>query len=401
MRIDADTFATKSGLEAELLARMSELGLLPALDRLEDGYIPVARLAAELERSGVSLDELAKLVSRGSLALENIGRAFTRNSGMRPGSFEGLGRSFGVSESFADEIRTALGVPGETAADSIREDDAELLRLLAEMVGLGVPEQIVADLFQVMAENTRRMTQASSEMWAAGVQQPLIDSGMSYRDLVSAQSLNGDRLQAIGVEVVSSLWSRFLDDEIFSGTIEILELALAEAGLDRVSKSGPPAIGFVDLTAFTAMTDRRGDHIAASGARELRAVIRRTIVSGGGTLVKMLGDGAMLHFSDATAAVICAVELTREVRSTGLPPARFGISAGPLIVRDVDYFGHTVNVAARLVDYARPDEVLVTEAVVESVDDPDITFSQIGPVSLKGIANPVTVFSTSSTGASI
>lgn len=50
-----------------------------------------------------------------------------------------------------------------------------------------------------------------------------------------------------------------------------------------------------------------------------------------------------------------------------------------------------VNIAARLADYARPSEVLVTKAVVDSISDEEFTFTRIGPVTLKGVAQPVEV----------
>ena len=50
-----------------------------------------------------------------------------------------------------------------------------------------------------------------------------------------------------------------------------------------------------------------------------------------------------------------------------------------------------MNIAARLADYARPSEVLVTKAVVDSISDEEFTFTRIGPVTLKGVAQPVEV----------
>lgn len=112
-------------------------------------------------------------------------------------------------------------------------------------------------------------------------------------------------------------------------------------------------------------------------------------------ILSRMSELGLLHFADVTSAVRCAIALTHDVPSKGLPQARFGIDAGPLIARNVDSFGHTVNVAARLVDYARPSEVLVTEEVVTAVDEAEIQFAEIGPVSLKGIAAPAAVFSAS------
>jgi adenylate cyclase len=67
-----------------------------------------------------------------------------------------------------------------------------------------------------------------------------------------------------------------------------------------------------------------------------------------------------------------------------------GVHAGPVVFRDGDYFGRTVNVAARITDYARPREVLVSDAVVTSVgESQDVAFDPIGPVALKGVSEPV------------
>ncbi|MEA2057797.1 MAG: adenylate/guanylate cyclase domain-containing protein, partial [Actinomycetota bacterium] len=144
---------------------------------------------------------------------------------------------------------------------------------------------------------------------------------------------------------------------------------------------------------FTHLTGRDGDEVAAAGAGDLVDVVRRTSVSWGGTLVKMLGDGAMLHFDDPTDAVRCSLALAEDIPDAALPRARFGVNAGPVIARDVDFYGQTVNVAARLVDYARPGEVLVTAEVADATETEDLTFTEIGPVSLKGVASLVTVFS--------
>ena len=54
-----------------------------------------------------------------------------------------------------------------------------------------------------------------------------------------------------------------------------------------------------------------------------------------------------------------------------------------------DYFGETVNLASRIAEYARPGEVLVTQEVVDASADVGATFTEIGPVELKGISGVV------------
>jgi adenylate cyclase len=80
------------------------------------------------------------------------------------------------------------------------------------------------------------------------------------------------------------------------------------------------------------------------------------------------------------------VEMVEVVGSHGLPPAHVGIHAGPVAFQEGDYFGRTVNLAARIAEYARPGEVLVSQEVVDAADGGPVTFTEIGPVELKGVS---------------
>lgn len=53
-----------------------------------------------------------------------------------------------------------------------------------------------------------------------------------------------------------------------------------------------------------------------------------------------------------------------------------------MVFREGDYFGRTVNIAARIAEYARPGEVLVTQEVVDAADGTSMTFTQVGPAEL-------------------
>ncbi|MGZ4109701.1 MAG: adenylate/guanylate cyclase domain-containing protein [Actinomycetota bacterium] len=112
----------------------------------------------------------------------------------------------------------------------------------------------------------------------------------------------------------------------------------------------------------------------------------------GGRAVKWLGDGVMLHFPDPGEAVASALELAERVPAAGLPPAHTGIDAGPVVLQDGDYFGRTVNTAARIASRAEPGEVLVTDAVVGSVSGRALDFADVGSVDLKGLPCPIRLF---------
>ena len=86
---------------------------------------------------------------------------------------------------------------------------------------------------------------------------------------------------------------------------------------------------------------------------------------------------------------MCGVEMVEQAPVSGLPQAHVGVNAGPVVFRDGDYFGRTVNVAARIAGRAGPGEVLVSQDVVELGEVEGLRFEQVGPVELKGVAHPV------------
>jgi adenylate cyclase len=78
-----------------------------------------------------------------------------------------------------------------------------------------------------------------------------------------------------------------------------------------------------------------------------------------------------------------------ECPAAGLPAAHVGVAAGPVVVQGGDYFGRTVNLAARIAAYASASRVLVSERVVERAPPQGVSFVELGPVRLEGIARPV------------
>jgi class 3 adenylate cyclase len=94
----------------------------------------------------------------------------------------------------------------------------------------------------------------------------------------------------------------------------------------------------------------------------------------------------MFHFRDPGPAVAGALEMVVGIVEAGLPPAHVGVHTGPVVLQDGDYFGQTVNLAARIAEYARPGEVLVSQAVVDAADTGVVTFTDIGAVELKGVS---------------
>jgi len=63
-----------------------------------------------------------------------------------------------------------------------------------------------------------------------------------------------------------------------------------------------------------------------------------------------------------------------------------------VVFQEGDYFGRTVNIAARIAEYARPGEVLVSQQVVDAADRGSVSFTEIGPVELKGVRETLRLY---------
>jgi len=84
--------------------------------------------------------------------------------------------------------------------------------------------------------------------------------------------------------------------------------------------------------------------------------------------------------------VLAALDMVEGVAAEAIPPAHVGICAGRVVFQEGDYFGRTVNIASRIAEYARPGEVLVSQEVVDAADGTPVSFTEIGPVELKGVS---------------
>jgi class 3 adenylate cyclase len=120
---------------------------------------------------------------------------------------------------------------------------------------------------------------------------------------------------------------------------------------------------FGDLVGFTALTAADGDDRGAEVALSFYERVRALLEDHGAEEVKTLGDGVVLRCADHAAAVELGLQIVDELESTaGFPPVRIGLHTGPAVYRGGDWYGTTVNVAARLCAVAGGGEVLVSEA---------------------------------------
>ena len=118
----------------------------------------------------------------------------------------------------------------------------------------------------------------------------------------------------------------------------------------RWMRSHPtPTFVFVDLAGYTALTETRGDHAAARVASEFLRTMSGLSREHGAWQVKSMGDGVMIWAPDAARAVALAADTLEDVGTReDLLPVRVGVHTGPAVMCGWDWYGSTVNVAARL-----------------------------------------------------
>nr|WP_240898484.1 adenylate/guanylate cyclase domain-containing protein [Agromyces luteolus] len=196
--------------------------------------------------------------------------------------------------------------------------------------------------------------------------------------------------------MVLTLYRRQQERGWTEGNVEGIERAIEASGA-RVGPARPPAFVFIDLAGYTGITAAEGDATGARLARELSAMVERIVADHAGTPVKWLGDGVMVHFRQPGRAVRATLEMVDAAPTIGLP-AHAGIAAGPVVMQDGDYFGRAVNLASRISGAASAGQTLVTAAVVDLNEDPGLTFRPVGPLELKGLAEPVEVFEAAVSG---
>jgi adenylate cyclase len=126
-----------------------------------------------------------------------------------------------------------------------------------------------------------------------------------------------------------------------------------------------PTFLFVDLAGYTALTENRGDDVAVETARRFRRTMRALSRRYGAWQVKSMGDGVMIWSPDAAQAVSLATHAVRDVGTRpDLLPVRVGVHTGPAVMDGMDWYGGTVNVAARLADEAEPNQALISGATL-------------------------------------
>jgi adenylate cyclase len=380
--------AQRAGVDPEYVDRLIELGILkpgPG-DAFSPGDVRRARWVRSLEWAGVPLNGIAAAVRQGTLSFSFLDVAvFDRFALLSDTTFQELSARTGIPLDLLKMVREAVGFAEPSPEDQVREDELSVVPVIELQLSKGFRPVVIERWLRVCEDSLRRITESETDWYGTEVVRPLLEAGMTEAEVLEAQADVGSRIAPLTEQATLAIYHGQQEHAWSKALVEYVEGALDKAGLLR-RLHRPPAVVFLDITGYTRLTEERGDQAAADLAARLASLVRRSAQEQGGQPVKWLGDGVMFLFPDPGRGVLAALQMVEAVATRALPPAHVGIHAGPVIFQEGDYFGRTVNIAARIAEYARPGEVLVSQEVVDAAAGTPVTFTEIGPVELKGVS---------------
>jgi adenylate cyclase len=388
--------ARRAATTRERVRELVELGILTRTSDADEpfrgGDALRVQLVEELEAFGIPATRVAAAISSGALSLSYLDW-FPDPSPRTEQTHTELCEELGIPFRLLDRIYAGFGLSRPQPDERVRKDDLDILSDLPLLFTAGLDEAEVLRAARVWGESLRRVAQHQVHAFHELIEEPFRRQGLSDdQALGAAVSQVGVRLIPYVGRLVGWLYRRHFESHQIEHRLGHIETALDTAGLHRKPPAQPEACVFADLSGYTRLTEELGDAAAAGMALRLAELMQEVATHHRGLVVKMLGDGVHFHFRDPSSAVLGSLELVERAEPQGLPPAHIGVNAGPMTYTDGDYYGLTVIIAARIASQAGPGQVLVGEAAIDDGHHEGVRFEEIGPVPLKGIARPVTVY---------
>jgi adenylate cyclase len=392
-RVTEQELAERAGTTVAHLRRLTGLGILqPENGTFHRRDVMRVRVIVELERKGLDAETLGAAVASGHLSLgylESAGRRFPRSDR----TFAQLSEEMGTSVDTMQSLYVAIGLPRPQPDEHVREEDLPVLKAVPVLFGAGVEEGDVLRALRVWGDSARRVAQFQAHYFHNTIEESFRRRGLRDNEAFEAAIREvAFRMGHSGEQMLDWLFRRHSEAFLKEHQFQHVEAALEEAGIRQRPPRKAEASVFADLTGYTRLTEEAGDEVATKVALELAQLVNEIAAGHRGEVVKLLGDGVHFHFDDPEDAVRASLEIVETVRPRGLPPAHIGVNAGPMIYDEGDYFGRTVNIAARIAARAEADQVFVGEDAWRELRPDGFRLVEVGKFDLKGISDPVMIY---------
>jgi adenylate cyclase len=348
------------------------------------------RLAHALTQD-IPLENLARAIESESLHFRFVDGLFANPVPIEPTTYGEMAEKLGIEFADLALLYSTWELPAPSPEQRLRKDDVQMLDALGMLRNQGVDVPSFLGGTRFFGENMRRLAESQVRSYISEMVEPRLTAGKPILEVLEEAAPMSGAIQPAGEELVGWLHWRHFEAAVVHETVQLLETLMEQAGFAPPRPAHPPAISFLDVGGYTRVPEEGPDDQAADLAADLTRVVWNSSFARGGRPVKFLGEGVMFHFPDPRQAVLSALDIIDELDRSAMPPARVGINAGPVVFRDGDYFGRTVNLASKITEYARPREVLVSEEVVHETED-GIRFEPIGNITLRGLLEPVPLY---------
>ena len=286
-----------------------------------------------------------------------------------------VARQAGVDPAQARRLWQSLGFP--PVADDVRvftRADVEVLGAVRELIDMfGTDPETVLQLTRVLGQSLARIADAQLTATAARIEE--LRGGQGF-DATAIDAVIA-RVEAVAPRLEKALgyvWRRHL-------LALLLRVATRPDATDRAA-----TVGFADLVGFTTLSRAVEPKALAAVVDRFESIAYEQIPARGGRIVKLIGDEVMFEAEVAVDGAEIGLALAESyANDPEVPNIRVGLAHGPVLPWEGDLFGPTVNLASRLVNFARPGTVLVSEELGRELRaHPRFTLRHLRPLPLKG-----------------
>jgi adenylate cyclase len=260
-------------------------------------------------------------------------------------------------------------------------EDVEMLRVFDTSRRL-FGEELTTQLARVLGSAMARVADAAISTFATNVRSQSQTKPLTLEEVRAANQTAAAMLPA-AVRVMDVLLRHHME----SRSRGPISLAGEFEGVDVLQRT----VGFCDLVGYTSLAETLSATEISAVLNVFEGTVSDVIAAGGGNVVKLIGDEVMFITHEGSTACDIALNLADAFgRDGGLPPVRCGLASGQVILREGDYHGAVVNLAARIVKVASPGDVLAPASFVETIDTSH-AFENVGPLDLAGFERPVEI----------
>jgi adenylate cyclase len=338
-----------------------------------DAPLPPFDLGAHLRDAlGVDPDVVAAAEAEGPEEIRRLAQAVVLLGGsptLRPPD---AWLRTGADEEVARKLWRAMGF-AHVPDDAVALTDADVTALAAIndfLEASGIAPDTAIRFARLLGQSMSRVADALHA---------IVDTAIEEMDGLPPGE--NDDLMVLAAQLVNPLieqeLSYLLRRHLYAGAIR----RIAGQDLEQPEVS----VGFADVVSYTRLSGQLAEADLAQLLEMFEATTADMITDHGGRVIKLIGDAVLFVFDDPEQAARLALQL---VESFGgdQPDLRVGLTHGPVLARLGDLFGPPVNLASRLVSYARPGSVLVDQRFCEALGDiDDVRTKSVRPRNLKGI----------------